>query len=113
MKENLCHSLFSPRRLIRTKRRLPPLPPSSPGIYNIRDKIGNLCMRLRKQSISRENKRIFYRFTFTDEEIFRSKLTPSTISSKEGFVSDWHFYPTPRVKLMSARRLARRIYERT
>jgi hypothetical protein len=96
----------------RPPKRLPPIPGSA-STYSIRDKIENLCSRLRKQSIARERKRVFYRFTFTEEEIFRSRLTPSTIPSSSGFVSDWHFYPTPRTKLISARRLASRISERT
>ena len=109
MKDN--RSLFSPCQLNRPPTRLPPLP-SSPPIYSLRDKISNLCLRLRKQSIARERKRVFYRFTFTEEEIFRSRLTPSTIQSSGGFVSDWHFYPTPRTKLISSRRLSSRISQR-
>ena len=110
MKDN--RSLFSPCRMNRPPARLPPLP-TSPPIYSLRDKIGNLCLRLRKQSIARERKRIFHRFTFTEEEILQSRLTPSTHLPSSGFVSDWHFYPTPRTKLMSARRLASRIFKRT
>ena len=107
MKDN--RSLFSPCRLNRPPARLPPLP-NSPPTYSLRDKIGNLCLRLRRQDISR--KRICYRFTFTEEEIFRSRLTPSTNLPSSGFVSDWHFYPTPRTKLISARRLSTRISQR-
>jgi hypothetical protein len=109
MKDN--RSLFSPCRLNRPPARLPPLP-NSPPTYSLRDKIGNLCLRLRRQSIARERKRIFHRFTFTEEEILHSRLTPSSFPPSSGFISDWHFYPTPRTKLMSARRLASRISQR-
>lgn len=108
MKDN--RSLFSPCRF---PARLPPLHPrQSPTSYSLRDTIGNLCLRLRKNNLTRERKRIFRRFTFTEEEIFRSKLTPPTIPLSSGFVSNWHFYPTPRTKLISGRRLSSRIYQR-
>ncbi len=124
---NLANFLFSPCRMKRAPARildnfvirggsLPPLHPKSPEspiLYSLRDSIGNLCLRLRNHSIARERKRVFRRFTFTEEDIFRSKLTPSNASLCDRFVSDWRFYPTPHTKLLTARHLARRISQRT
>ena len=113
MKANYTPFLFSPCRLKRNPARLPPLHPKSPEspiVYSLRDSIGNLCLRLRSHNIARERKRVFRRFTFTEEDIFRSKLTPS--NGYNAFVSDWRVYPTPHTKLLTARHLARRISQR-
>ncbi len=108
--KDLRSLLFSPRA---TKHKLPPLAPRSPSRYSI----GNLCVRLKQGLLHSPKKRFPLRFTFDDNDIFKSKLGPAidlsvARLSSDRYTADWRFYPSPSVRIYNARQLAYRLSRR-
>lgn len=89
----------------------PDTPILSPIRYTIKDRIGSLCLQLKRSSLYRERKPPKpKRFTFTLEDILKSRSQLS--SNLSNFVGDWRTFPSPAIRIYSARRLSRRISSR-
>jgi hypothetical protein len=104
---------LSPLRKESSPSKTKILPPLRPKV-TIRDRIGTLCLRLQSLGLTRRPSFIQQaplRFRFTEEEIFRSRLELPSV--KSGYTYDWRTFPTPRVQLLNALQLRRRLMHRS
>ena len=119
--------LFSPKRGVKKLTPLrPPLHPSctkeqikeqAVSSLSLRLSVHALCTKLQNLSpiihlqTRKYQRRIKLptRFTFTIEEILRSNQTPL---SSIVITTDWRHYPSPAIRLLNARQLAKRISQR-
>lgn len=75
-------------------------------VVSLQERLNSLCIRLQRSNLMRTRKQP-KRFTFTQEDILKSRSSPYTLYP---YTDDWRKYPNSKIDLYSARRLTQRIF---